>query len=193
MSRRHQGRRSADRPKPKKSIWGWVAFVAPALLLAVVVGLFGGGTEEPTDGGDAVSFVLPATDGTAVALSDSFGENGALLFFSMGVGCDGCFAQIPEIEAGLEERGITFLPIMVSPPEHVVMEADRWGITLPILIDSDMSVSRAYGMVGVYGHSNSPSHSFALVEPNGKVSWVKHYAEMFVPAESFFAELDAAI
>lgn len=191
MSRRHQ-RRPPPPAKPKHRIWGWVAFGVPTLLLAAIVGWFGGGTEDPASGGDATTFALPATDGTTVALSDSYGENGTLLYFSMGVGCDGCFAQIPEIEDGLEARGISFLPIMANPPEHVVMEADRWGITMPILIDADMSVARAYGMLGVYGHSNTPSHSFALVERGGSVSWVKHYADMFVPADQFFAALDAA-
>ena len=48
-------------------------------------------------------------------------------------------------------------------------------------------------MLGVYGHSDRPSHSFALVEQDGTVSWTRHYAEMFVPAAEFLAELDASL
>jgi peroxiredoxin len=108
----------------------------------------------------------------------------------MGVGCDGCFAQIPEIEAELAEREIALLPVMVDPADVVAREADRFGISTPILIDSDRQVSEIYGMLGVYGHSDRPSHSFALVE-NGTITWSRHYAEMFVPSNDLFAELDA--
>jgi peroxiredoxin len=75
----------------------------------------------------------------------------------------------------------------------VAAEAARFGIESPILIDSDTQVSRAYGMVGIYGHGDRPSHSFALVRQTGEVAWVRHYAEMFVPAEALLAELDAAL
>jgi len=54
-------------------------------------------------------------------------------------------------------------------------------------------VSSAYGMVGIYGHSDRPSHSFALVRQDGEVAWVRHYAEMFVPAADLLGELDTAL
>ncbi len=44
-------------------------------------------------------------------------------------------------------------------------------------------------MLGIYGHSDRPSHSFALVGTDGKVKWIKHYATMFVPAQELIAEL----
>jgi peroxiredoxin len=111
----------------------------------------------------------------------------------MGVGCDGCFAQIPEIEADLAERGLNLLSIMVDPAPMVAAEAARFGIETPILIDTDAQVSRDYGMVGVYGHADRPSHSFALVRQEGTITWVRHYAEMFVPSDALFSELDSAL
>jgi hypothetical protein len=48
-------------------------------------------------------------------------------------------------------------------------------------------------MVGIYGHADRPSHSFALVRQDGSIGWVRHYAEMFVPAGALFAELDASL
>jgi len=47
-------------------------------------------------------------------------------------------------------------------------------------------------MVGIYGHGDRPSHSFALVRQSGEIAWVRHYAEMFVPAAVLLGELDAA-
>jgi hypothetical protein len=48
-------------------------------------------------------------------------------------------------------------------------------------------------MVGVYGHADRPSHSFALVHQDGSVGWVRHYAEMFVPADILMGELEIAL
>jgi peroxiredoxin len=191
-------RTSPPRPKPKveRSAWRWIGFIAPLAVLAVLVAIAAasGPTNQSVETlGTATPFTLSATDGTEVSLEETLGKGDTLLYFSMGVGCDGCFAQIPEIEAGAVERGLNVLPIMVDPAPMVTSEAARFGIESPILIDSGARVSVAYGMVGVYGHNDRPSHSFALVRPDGTIPWVRHYAEMFVPSDAFFEELDNAL
>lgn len=118
-------------------------------------------------------------------------EGDALLYFSMGVGCDGCFAQIPEIEDKMTSIGVTLVSVMVQDPGQVAATATRFGIEGPIVIDEDRSVSAAYDMLGIYGHSDRPSHSFALVARDGTIKWVKHYATMFVPVDDFLADLNA--
>ncbi len=178
------------------STWlGWAAFALPVVGLVAVV-VFGGsdGTDgDATTGSDAPPFDLPATDGSRQTLDSVLADGDALLYFSMGPGCDGCFAQIPEIEEALAERGITLVPVMVDPGVVVGAEAHRFGITTPILIDADRAVSNAYEMIGVYGHRNRPSHSFALVnQDDATITWVKHYAEMFIPEEQLLAELGSA-
>jgi peroxiredoxin len=110
----------------------------------------------------------------------------------MGVGCGGCFAQIPEIEPALAERGIRLVSVVVEDPELTRIEAERYGATGPIALDPARSVSEAYGMLGVYGHGDRPSHSFVLVDPDGTISDVRHYAEMFVPLGQLLADLDFA-
>jgi peroxiredoxin len=143
--------------------------------------------------GTAPGFQLTDTSGQQVSLTETLARGDTLLYFSMGVGCDGCFAQIPEIEDELVRRGVILLPIMVDPASMVASEAARFGIESPILLDPGAQVSRAYGMVGIYGHRDRPSHSFALVRQNGTIGWVRHYAEMFVPAESLLGELNQAL
>ena len=170
----------------------WIGFIAIPLVLAILVAISTVSETGDTDPGEATSFELPTTAGNTVALDETLADGDTLLYFSMGVGCDGCFAQIPEIENALAERGMNLLSIMVDPAPMVAAEAARFGIETPILIDAGAQVSQDYGMVGVYGHTDRPSHSFALVDPAGKVRWVRHYAEMFVPAAAFFAELDSA-
>ena len=172
--------------------WAWLGFAAPLLVIAVLVGV-GVATFEPQHGllgSDAPSFSLPTSAGTEVTLDEVLaGGNQAMLYFSMGVGCDGCFAQIPEIDDALADRGVTLVSVMVDPAQMVADESFRFGIADPILSDHDRSVSNAYEMLGIYGHSDRPSHSFALVGTNGRVKWIKHYATMFVPAQEFLAEV----
>ena len=186
-------RSASDDQKRRASALRWFGFLLIPALLSLLVSISATTRTEQVAPDRASPFELIATNGEMISLEDSLVAGDALLYFSMGAGCDGCFAQIPELEQALNERGITLVPIMVNPPQVVEAEAVRFGIDQPILIDSDISVSRAYGMIGVYGHADRPSHSFALVRQSGEIAWVRHYAEMFVPAESLFDELDAAL
>jgi peroxiredoxin len=193
MTKTIQPPRGTSRNTKQRSPWRWAGFVAAPLALAILVAI--STLSEPDDATveQAAPFELRATDGQTVSLDDSLSEGDALLYFSMGVGCDGCFAQIPELEAAVAERGLNLVSIMVDPAPMVAAEAARFGIEGPILIDSDTRVSQAYGMVGIYGHGDRPSHSFALVRQSGEIAWVRHYAEMFVPADALLDELDAAL
>jgi peroxiredoxin len=53
---------------------------------------------------EAIQFELLTTDGKTVALNETLAEGDTLLYFSMGVGSDGCLAQIPEIETTRRTR-----------------------------------------------------------------------------------------
>ena len=184
---RPAGRRSRVSP------WAWVGLAVPlvALLAIVVVGAVAGEPESAIEAQPAPGFTLPSTAGGTESLDGILGGGDALLYFSMGVGCDGCFQQIPEAAAGLEARGIRLVPVMVDPVDWVAREAARFGINTPILIDEDRAASEAYGMLGVYGHPDRPSHSFALVRADGTVAWVKHYATMFVSLDQLLADMGA--
>ncbi len=195
MKRRPPAREQRAASDRSSFPWKWAGFLLPlgAILALVIIGTLEGDPGSEVESEQAPGFVLPATDGTQVSLDEVLAAgDDALLYFSMGVGCDGCFAQIPEAIEGLRAQGIRLVPVMVDPADRVATEAMRFGIDTPILIDRDRSVSEAYGMLGVYGHTDRPSHSFALVRPDGTVGWVKHYATMFVPLEQLLAEMPAA-
>ena len=193
MTKTIQPPRGSSRKTRSRTPWRWAGFAAAPLALAMLVAA---SVLSETDGADidqAIPFELSAADGRTVSLDETLAQGDALLYFSMGVGCDGCFAQIPELDTVVAERGLSLVPIMVDPAPLVASEAARFGIEGPILIDPEAEVSAAYGMVGIYGHGDRPSHSFALVRQSGEIAWVRHYAEMFVPAESLLDELDAAL
>lgn len=175
----------------KRTVLLWTAFLVPIAALVVAIAFSVTGELPDSEAGSpAPSFALTATDGGVVTLSDVIAEGDALLYFSMGPGCDGCFAQIPEIEDRLADRGIRLVPIMVAPPSLVDPSARRFGIETPILIDSDRSVSEAYEMLGIYGHANTPSHSFALVGSDGRINWIGHFAEMYIPFEVLWGHIE---
>ena len=193
MTKTIQPQRGSSRKPKSRSPWRWVGFAVAPLALAVLVAVSVLSETDDPEIDQATPFELEATDGQSISLDETLAQGDALLYFSMGVGCDGCFAQIPELEAAVAERGMSLVPIMVDPAPLVAAEAARFGIEGPILIDTDTQVSQAYGMVGIYGHGDRPSHSFALVRQSGEIAWVRHYAEMFVPAPALLDELDAAL
>lgn len=176
------------------SPWAWVGLAVPLAVLLVII-IVGSVASEPgsaIEAQQAPAFTLPDTGGGAQSLDQILARGDALLYFSMGVGCDGCFDQISEAAAGLQARGMQLVPVMVDEPELVAHEAARFGITTPILIDESREVSDAYGMLGIYGHGDRPNHSFALVRADGTVAWVKHYATMFVPLDQLLADMGQA-
>jgi peroxiredoxin len=185
--RQHQPQRVRRRRSP----WPWIGALVPLAAIAALM-VLGSGDDAATEvssGGQATMFELPTTDGTTFALRDALAESDVLLYFSMGVGCDGCFAQIPEVTAALDERGIALVPVMVQDADLVRTAANAWGIDRPILIDADRSVSDAYGMLGINGHDDRPFHSIALVKQDGTTSFVKHYETMFVGVDEMLADL----
>jgi peroxiredoxin len=192
MSKPNTPTRTGSGRRRGASFWRWAGLISAPLALAIVVAISALSEVEHPRPGVAVPFLLAATDGSVHSLEEALTEGDALLYFSMGVGCDGCFVQIPELEEAMAARGINLLPIMVDPAPAVAAEAARFGIDRPILIDTGARVSAAYGMLGIYGHGDRPSHSFALVRQGGEIAWVRHYAEMFVPADALVTELDAA-
>jgi len=186
--------------KPQKhvtrSTWAWLGLIVPVVALAVLVALGAGSTGDSTPDiaadTQAPLFVLPTDVGTTVSLQDELAKSDVLLYFSMGVGCDSCFAQIPEVETALAEMDLTLVPIMVQSADLVSATAGYMGVTRPILIDEDRSVSEAYDMIGVNGHTDRPFHSIVLVKQDGTIAYINNYNTMFVGVEAMMADIRAA-
>ncbi len=161
--------------------------VGVALLLTL-------GNRAPRGGaaqGDAPPFTLASTGGGSVSLSDYRGKD-VLLYFNEGVGCDACFYQTVELEQharDLSAAGLTVLPVVMNPAPDVQREMARFGIATPYLIDSDGSVSQAYGMLGKGMHANLPGHGFVLVDGSGRLRWRGEYPSMYVSTKDLLAQL----
>lgn len=181
----------------RRSRWAsWLGLLGPLAAVGALV-VTDALTDQPAPaviGRPAPDFTLPDTTGGTESLDEALAEGteGVVVYFSMGVGCGGCFAQIPEIADALASRGLRLVSIMVDDPEIVRVEAERYGATTPIALDRDRAVSGTYGMLGTYGHGDRPSHSFALIGPDRTIRDVRHYPEMFVPAGQLLADLGIA-
>jgi alkyl hydroperoxide reductase subunit AhpC len=71
--------------------------------------------------------------------------------------------------------GVELLSLSPDPVSAWRDEGGGMGISLPMLSDPDNKVWLKYGTVDWMMASNEPGHTFILVDPDGKVAWVKDY------------------
>lgn len=193
---RAQARARSRARKRFISSWGpWIAALA-VVLLGLAIWVAG---SKPTGGTVAASksaptFTLPASDGSQVSLADFEGRS-VLLYFNEGVGCDACFYQMTSLEQDvgvLEEAGITkVIPIAVNPMPDVRETVERFDLKTPWLVDADMSVSDAYGMIGTGMHADLPGHGFVLVDGSGNIKWTMAYPSMYASAQQIVADMES--
>lgn len=195
---RSKARAKAKRGSSFTHAWApWIAVIALAVLgLAIwTTGSkpAGGAVAAPKP---APAFTLPATDGSQVSLSDYRGQN-VLLYFSEGVGCDACFYQMTSLEKDasvLKDAGISkVIPIVVNPMPDVQQTVEQFGLKTPWLVDGDMSISNAYGVIGTGMHANLPGHSFVLIDGSGQIKWTMAYPSMFASAQQLVKDMGGAV
>jgi peroxiredoxin len=138
---------------------------APILVLALVALAAAALWGSARDGGDgprgfdvvtgppapAPDFALPGLDGRAVRLADLRGRVVFLNFWA--TWCEPCKEEIPAMQAlagHLADRGLVLLTVNYEERADAVRRfVDETGLTLPVLLDADGSVSRRYGVTGL--------------------------------------------
>lgn len=110
----------------------------------------------------APQFTLRSLKGEPVSLADLRGRTVLLNFWA--TWCIPCVAEMPALQRIYKkygERGFTILAVSADQDVEVVRSfAEQNGLTFPILLDSDMSVVRSYGVSGfpetffIDGHGN---------------------------------------
>ena len=194
-ARREGARVRAHRRATQRRFWrtvrragvvlGLFAVAALIILAYRTAGGGGGSSSEELVSRPAPDFTLPTLDGGQVTLSDFQGQKNVLLFFNEGYGCAPCWQQAVALQEDLKEFSAMeteVFAVMVDQPSLLASEAQRWGLTLPILVDQSTSVSQAYDALGGM-HANKPDHQFILIGKDGVVRWSQNYPSMSVGSD----------
>ena len=150
----------------------------------------GGGNKkfEPLAPGTiAPDFSLPSTSGKTISLSDYKGKN-IFLFFNEGVMCAPCWQEISRLERfknDFEKLNTIIIPVSVDDQAtwNPILKEER--ITMPILIDADRKVTKAYKALGTPSsmHDDRAGHTYIHITPNGKIHSSADFPNMNVPTD----------
>jgi peroxiredoxin len=155
---------------------------------------------SPGPGRAAPPFALAASTGGRISLSAYRGKS-VLLFFQEGLTCQPCWTQITDLQkhaAQLKAAGIgQVISVTGDPAGPITQKARDMGLTIPVLADPGLAVSRAYGAnsYGMMG-SSADGHTFILVGPDGVIRWRADYGgppkyTMFLPSTAMLADMKA--
>lgn len=202
------------RPKRNGLLWAGIAAGIVAVLVAVILFITnrppstaegqaqpaaaGYAVGNPGPGAEAPGFSLPSTSGSTLNLSDYRGQS-VLLYFHEGLGCQPCWDQIRDLEAGraqLKVAGIDQLLTITSGPVNLIAQKmDDDNLSAIALADTKLDVSRSYdaNKYGMMGDSRN-GHSFILVGPDGTIQWRADYGgapdyTMYVPVHRLLSDL----
>ncbi len=153
---------------------------------------------QPGPGAPAPPIRLPATNGGTFDLAALRGQT-VLLYFQEGIMCQPCWDQIAAIEAQrgeFEALGIDrIVSITTDPLDALRQKVANERITIPVLSDPDLRVSKAYqaNLYGMMGASRD-GHSFILIDKEGTIAWRADYGgapkyTMYVPVPDLIADL----
>lgn len=157
---------------------------------------------NPGPGAQAPEIALSATDGSTFDLAAQHGKT-VLLYFQEGLTCQPCWDQLKDIQTHLDQfhaLGITsVVSITTDPLAQLKQKGTDEGLSLPVLSDPSLAVSRAYmaNSYGMMGDSRD-GHTFVLVGPDGRIIWRADYGgtpnyTMYVPLPNLLADIKAGL
>lgn len=157
---------------------------------------------SPGPGTAAPEVKLPATDGSIFDLAAMRGKT-VLLYFQEGLTCQPCWDQLKDIQSQINQfkaLGIDQVVSITTDPINALQQkvADE-GLTIPVLSDTQLTVSRTYtaNSYGMMGDSRD-GHTFIVVGPDGLIKWRADYGgapnyTMYVPVPNLVADIRAGL
>ena len=153
---------------------------------------------DPGPGQPAPPIRLMSTAGNAFDLAGFRGKT-VLLYFQEGVTCQPCWDQARDIGLRLQDfraLGIDqVVTIATDPVDLMKQRASDTGLSMPVLSDPDLAVSKAYHTndYGMMGKSRD-GHTFVLVGADGRIKWRADYGgapayTMYLPVGNLLADL----
>ena len=110
--------------------------------------------------------------------------------------------QIVDLENEIEFTGLNveLVSIAFDSPEVLSASGTQFGVgPTPLLSDPDGSVSEAYDVLQWAVATGEPSHTFVLVNQDGKIAWIQDYGAaenrgvMYVEPLEIAAEVGEAL
>jgi peroxiredoxin len=104
--------------------------------------------------------------------------------------------QIVDLQNSPEFQDLNVQVISIARDSTAEMapEAGALGITsVPVLSDPDLQISGAYDVLQWAIDNGEPSHTFVLVNEDGKIVWIKDYGAPDNPNRTMYVEVDELI
>jgi peroxiredoxin len=103
----------------------------------------------PAIGSPAPTFRLPSGEGTPIGLEDYRGRKSVIVWFTKGMACPFCRAQMTRIARAYPEiqaRDAEVLQVTISNPKQAETYASKFKIPFPYLADADYRVRSEWGL-----------------------------------------------
>ncbi|RKF35735.1 peroxiredoxin [Paraburkholderia fungorum] len=153
---------------------------------------------DPGPGQVAPPIQLMSTAGSAFDLA-SFRGKTVLLYFQEGVTCQPCWDQAKDVGLKFQEfhaLGVDQVVTIASDPVDLLKrKSSDAGLSMPVLSDPDLVVSKAYHAndYGMMGQSRD-GHTFVLVGADGRIKWRADYGgapayTMYLPVGNLLADM----
>lgn len=105
----------------------------------------------PRVGEEAPNFSLPSTEGREISLAEFRGRRSVVLYFYPRDDTPGCTAEacsFRDLRGLFEEHGAEILGVSTDSVRSHERFRQKYGLTFPLLSDSDHRVAEAYGVWG---------------------------------------------
>jgi peroxiredoxin len=105
-------------------------------------------------------------------------------------------AQIVDLQNSPDFQALNVQVVSIArdSTQEMAPEAQALGITnVPVLSDPDLKVSESYDVLQWAIENGEPSHTFILVDEEGKIAWIKDYGAPNNPNRTMYVEVDELI
>lgn len=92
--------------------------------------------------------------------------------------------------AEFEAMGVEIVSIARDPAQEQELAARELGINVPMLIDANGDVTRAYDVMKYALSNGEPGHTFVLVDAHGNIVWLKDYGAPDNPNRTMYVEIN---
>lgn len=104
--------------------------------------------------------------------------------------------QIVDLQNSPEFQALDVQVISIARDsvQEMAPEAAALGITsVPVLSDPDLAVSAEYDVLQWAIGNGEPSHTFVLVDGDGKIVWIKDYGAPDNPNRTMYVEISELV